>query len=47
MTLRAGPYGPYVQLGDAEGKEKPRRHSSALSRRLDAAIVDASREYVA
>ncbi|MFQ5970791.1 MAG: type I DNA topoisomerase [Alphaproteobacteria bacterium] len=25
VTLRKGPYGPYVQLGEPEGKEKPKR----------------------
>lgn len=27
ITLRKGPYGPYVQLGEAEGKKKPKRAS--------------------
>ncbi len=27
VTLRKGPYGVYVQLGEAEGKEKPKRSS--------------------
>ena len=27
ITLRNGPYGPYVQLGEPEGKEKPKRAS--------------------
>ncbi|HLT78911.1 MAG TPA: type I DNA topoisomerase [Ferrovibrio sp.] len=27
VTLRQGPFGPYVQLGEPEGKEKPRRAS--------------------
>lgn len=27
VTLRKGPYGHYVQLGDSEGKEKPKRVS--------------------
>ena len=27
VTLRNGPYGLYVQLGEAEGKEKPKRAS--------------------
>ncbi len=27
VTLRKGPYGLYVQLGEAEGKEKPKRSS--------------------
>ncbi|MFN4015973.1 MAG: type I DNA topoisomerase [Reyranella sp.] len=27
VTLRKGPYGLYVQLGEAEGKEKPKRQS--------------------
>ncbi len=25
ITLRKGPYGPYLQLGEAEGKKKPKR----------------------
>ncbi len=27
IQLLVGPYGPYVQLGEAEGKEKPKRVS--------------------
>ncbi len=27
VTLRQGPFGPYVQLGEAEGKQKPKRAS--------------------
>jgi len=27
VSLRTGPYGPYVQLGDASGSEKPKRAS--------------------
>src|SRR5262249_43544 len=27
VTLRNGPYGLYVQLGEAEGKQKPKRQS--------------------
>ena len=27
VTLRKGPYGLYVQLGEPEGKEKPKRQS--------------------
>ncbi|MCR2600260.1 hypothetical protein NSP09_24355, partial [Salmonella enterica] len=27
VTLRKGPYGLYVQLGEPEGKEKPKRAS--------------------
>jgi DNA topoisomerase-1 len=38
VTLRRGPYGPYVQLGEAQGKEKPKRAS--LVRGMDAAGVD-------
>ncbi len=38
VTLRRGPYGPYVQLGEAEGKQKPKRAS--LPRGTDAAAVD-------
>ncbi len=34
VTLRNGPYGLYVQLGEAEGKEKPKRAS--LLKRHDA-----------
>ncbi len=29
VTLRNGPYGLYVQLGEAEGKEKPKRAVAA------------------
>lgn len=25
VSLRTGPYGPYLQLGEAEGKAKPKR----------------------
>ena len=38
VTLRKGPYGTYVQLGEAEGKTKPKRAS--LPRGMEAASVD-------
>ncbi len=43
VTLRRGPYGPYVQLGEPEGKDKPRRASlpkgvTPASMDLDAAL---------
>ncbi len=38
VTLRRGPYGHYVQLGEAEGKEKPKRVS--LYRGLEPAELD-------
>jgi len=38
VTLRRGPYGPYVQLGEPEGKDKPRRAS--LPRGMSPAGVD-------
>ena len=41
VSLRKGPYGPYVQLGEAAAKEKPKRAS--LPRGLDAADVDLAR----
>ena len=33
VTLRTGRFGPYVQLGEAEGEEKPKRSSHAQGRR--------------
>ena len=41
MTLRTGRFGPYVQLGEAEGDEKPKRAS--LPRGWDAASLDLDR----
>ena len=38
ITLRRGPYGFYVQLGEGEGKTKPKR--SSLSKAMDSAEVD-------
>ena len=41
MTLRTGRFGPYVQLGEAEGKEKPKRAS--IPRGWDPATLDLER----
>lgn len=41
VTLRIGRFGPYVQLGEAEGDEKPKRAS--LPRGVDAATIDIER----
>ncbi|MGI9409545.1 MAG: topoisomerase C-terminal repeat-containing protein, partial [Hyphomicrobiaceae bacterium] len=38
VTLRTGRFGPYVQLGDANGEDKPRRAS--IPRGVDAETVD-------
>jgi DNA topoisomerase-1 len=38
VTLRTGRFGPYVQLGEAEGDEKPKRAS--VPKGVDAATVD-------
>ena len=38
VTLRRGPYGFYIQLGEPEGKTKPKRAS--LTRDMDPALVD-------
>ncbi|MEQ1672011.1 MAG: type I DNA topoisomerase, partial [Hyphomicrobium sp.] len=38
VTLRNGRFGPYVQLGEAEGDEKPKR--SSLPKGIDAATLD-------
>ena len=38
VTLRNGRFGPYVQLGEAEGDEKPKR--SSLPKGVDAATLD-------
>ncbi|HZP18735.1 MAG TPA: type I DNA topoisomerase [Bauldia sp.] len=41
VSLRTGRFGPYVQLGEAEGDEKPKRAS--LPRGWDAATLDLER----
>ena len=41
VTLRTGRFGPYVQLGEAEGKEKPKRAS--IPRGWDPATLDLDR----
>lgn len=41
VTLRSGRFGPYVQLGEAENGEKPKRAS--IPRGIDAATVDLER----
>ena len=41
MTLRSGRFGPYVQLGEAENGEKPKRAS--IPRGMDAATIDLER----
>ncbi len=41
VTLRKGRFGPYVQLGDADGDEKPRR--SSIPRGIDAATLELER----
>jgi DNA topoisomerase-1 len=41
VTLRSGRFGPYVQLGDADGEEKPKRAS--VPRGIDAASLDLER----
>ena len=41
ITLRSGRFGPYVQLGEAEGKEKPKRVS--IPKSWDLASVDLER----
>jgi len=38
ITLRRGPYGFYVQLGESEGKKKPKRNS--LTKSMDPSEVD-------
>jgi DNA topoisomerase-1 len=40
VTLRNGPYGLYVQLGEAEGKEKPRRQSLLKDMTPDEVTLD-------
>jgi DNA topoisomerase-1 len=41
VTLRTGRFGPYVQLGEAEGDEKPKR--SSIPKGIDAATLDFER----
>ena len=41
VTLRSGRFGPYVQLAEAEGDEKPKRAS--VPRGIDAATLDLER----
>jgi DNA topoisomerase-1 len=41
VTLRNGRFGPYVQLGEAEGDEKPKR--SSLPKGVDAGALDLER----
>jgi DNA topoisomerase I len=41
VSLRSGRFGPYVQLGDAEGEEKPKRAS--VPRGIDAQSLDLER----
>ena len=38
VTLRTGRFGPYVQLGEADGDEKPKR--SSIPKGIDAATLD-------
>jgi DNA topoisomerase-1 len=38
ITLRRGPYGFYIQLGEGEGKKKPKR--SSLTKAMDPAEID-------
>jgi DNA topoisomerase-1 len=40
VTLRNGPYGLYVQLGEPEGKEKPRRQSLLKGMTQDDVTLD-------
>lgn len=38
VTLRSGRFGPYIQLGEAQGDEKPKR--SSIPKGIDAATLD-------
>lgn len=38
VTLRTGRFGPYIQLGEAQGDEKPKR--SSIPKGIDAATLD-------
>ncbi|HVT56586.1 MAG TPA: topoisomerase C-terminal repeat-containing protein, partial [Xanthobacteraceae bacterium] len=38
VTLRTGRFGPYIQLGEAEGDQKPKR--SSIPKGIDAATLD-------
>jgi DNA topoisomerase-1 len=40
VTLRNGPYGLYVQLGEAEGKEKPKRASLLKTMTVEDVTLD-------
>ncbi len=40
ITLRVGPYGLYVQLGEAEGKTKPKRASIAKGTPIDSITLE-------
>jgi len=40
VTLRKGPYGVYVQLGEPEGKEKPKRASLPKTLSIDDVTLD-------
>ena len=42
MLARSGRYGPYVQLGEPEGKEKPKTASLLKSMTLDDLTLDQS-----
>ena len=41
VTMRTGRFGPYIQLGEAEGDEKPKR--SSIPKGIDAATLDLER----
>ena len=41
VTVRNGRFGPYIQLGEAEGDEKPKR--SSIPKGIDAATLDLER----
>ncbi|MBS0233056.1 MAG: type I DNA topoisomerase [Proteobacteria bacterium] len=41
VTLKTGRFGPYIQLGEAEGDEKPKR--SSIPKGIDAATLDFER----
>ncbi|CCB64357.1 type I DNA topoisomerase [Hyphomicrobium sp. MC1] len=41
VTMKTGRFGPYIQLGEAEGDEKPKR--SSIPRGIDAATLDFER----
>jgi indole-3-glycerol phosphate synthase len=41
VTLRTGRFGPYLQLGEASGEEKPKR--SSIPKGIDAATIELER----